>query len=177
MTERTKGVPAPAPIVPLDVARHDRVSFASGEPVLDEWLKKLAVQATRRDGARTYVVCDGARVVGYYSLCAFQLERETAPERAQFGALPIPAILLARLAVDRDWQGSGLGRRLVVHAASTSVAVADQVGARVLVVHALHQVAAAFYRRLGFTPFESQPLSLYMTMKDIRETLAAAGLR
>jgi ribosomal protein S18 acetylase RimI-like enzyme len=177
MTQPPNGVPALAPIEPLDVPKHDRGPFASGEPALDEWLKKLAGQATRRDGARTYVACDGARVVGYYSLCAFQLERESAPEQAQFGALPVPAILLARLAVDREWQGSGLGRRLVVHAAATAVAVADLVGARVLVVHALHEVAAGFYRRLGFAPFETRPLSLYLTMKDIRETLVAAGLR
>src|SRR5688500_8299712 len=95
---------------------HDRSAFDSGEPPLDRWLREHAGQSDRKDGARTYVVCDGSRVVGYYSLCTYSVEPDVAPKKVRIGGHQIPAILLARLAVDRSCQGRGLGRRLLMDA-------------------------------------------------------------
>jgi len=168
--------PAP-PIVPLDRARHERSEFRSGESSLDEWLQRFAGQVARQDGARTYVVTGGSRVIGYYSLGSFQVERAMSPQRTHLGRHPIPAILLARLAVDTSAPGSGLGSALLLDALRISALVADRIGARILVVHALHEAAAGFYLRHGFTRFESEPLSLYLLMQDVRATLIEAKLR
>jgi ribosomal protein S18 acetylase RimI-like enzyme len=164
-------------IEPLDLSAHDRTHFHCGEPTLDDWIRRFAGQAIRRDGARTYVACDGPRVMAYYSVCAFQVERDVAPPWVRIGGHPVPAILLARLAVDRSAQGLGLGSLLLLDALSLTASVAERVGARVLVVHALHDRAAAFYLRYGFARFDSQPLSLYLPMQDVRATLAAVGGR
>jgi GNAT superfamily N-acetyltransferase len=163
--------PSRLPIVPFDRKAHDRSHFLSGEPDLDDWLRRLAGQATRQDSARTYVACDGIRVVGYYSLCAFQLERGHAPARTRAGAHPIPAVLLARLAVDQSAQGEGLGAYLLLDALRISALVADRIGARVMVVHAAHERAAEFYLHHGFARFDTEPLTLYLLMQDVRATL------
>jgi GNAT superfamily N-acetyltransferase len=157
-------------IEPL-TARHDRTAFDSGEPALDAWLRDHAGQASRRDGARTYVAAEGARVVGYYSLCAFSVECADAPATIRAGRQPIPAILLARLAVDRAHQGRGLGSLLLLDALFVAAAVSERIGARVLALHALHEKAAGFYAAHGFRPFDSDPLTLYLPMRDVRRTL------
>ena len=167
----------PPRIVPLDRARHDWSEFRSGESLLDEWLQWFAGQAARQDGSRTYVVTDGSRVIGYYSLCSFQADRAVSPPRTHPGDHLIPAILLPRLAVDTSAQGSGLGSSLLLDALRMSALVADRLGARILVVHALHETAAGFYLRHGFTRLESDPLSLRLRMHDVRATLTHAKLR
>jgi predicted N-acetyltransferase YhbS len=164
------------PIEPLDPKIHDRSTFQSGEPSLDSWIRHLAGQAGRRDGARTYVACDGPRVVGYYSLCAFQVDRGSAPGRARAGRHEISAVLIARLAVDETHQGMGLGGYLLLGALRIAALVADRIGVRLVVVHALHEEAAGFYGHHGFTRFETAPLSMYVLMQDVRKTLATSGL-
>ena len=161
-------------VEPLNLSTHDRTQFRSGEPTLDDWVRRFAGQAARRDRARTYVVCDGPRVIGYYSVCAFQVERDVAPPRVRVGGHQLSAILLGRLAVDQNAQGVGLGRWLLFDALSLAASVAERIGARVVVVHAVHERAAAFYLRYGFVRFDSQRLSLYLPMQDVRATLAAA---
>jgi predicted N-acetyltransferase YhbS len=164
------------PIEPLDPKRHDRSAFQSGEPMLDSWLRRVAGQAGRRDGARTFVACAGRLVVGYYSLSAFQVDRSSAPDRGRTGRHEIPAVLLARLAVDETHQGRGLGAYLLLDALRTSALVAERIGVRLMVVHALNEQAAGFYMHHGFERFETQPLSLYLMMQDVRRTLAVSGL-
>ncbi|WP_308465626.1 GNAT family N-acetyltransferase [Rathayibacter soli] len=83
----------------------------------------------------------------------------------------MPAVLLGRLAVDRTAQGSGLGRLLVRDALLSTLAAADRVGVRLLIVHALHEKAAAFYTALGFKPSPTDPLHLYVLLDDIRASL------
>jgi predicted N-acetyltransferase YhbS len=167
-------VPGVPTIVPFDPSSHDRSAFDSGEPALDAWLRERAGQAQRKDTARTYVASDGGDVVGYYSLCAFALEPASAPAPIAQGRLPVPAVLLARLAVDVRWQGRGVGSALLLDALVVSAQVADVVGAHVMAVHALHDRAARFYVRHGFTPFDADPLTLYLPMKDIRRSLQEA---
>jgi GNAT superfamily N-acetyltransferase len=157
-------------IEPLD-ARHDRTAFDSGEPALDTWLRHHAGQSGRRDAARTYVAAEDARVVGYYSVCAFSVECADAPPALRAGRHPVPAVLVARLAVDRAHQGRGLGSLLLLDALFVAAAVSERIGARVAAVHALHDRAAAFYAAHGFRPFESDPLTLYLPLRDIRRTL------
>jgi GNAT superfamily N-acetyltransferase len=123
------------------------------------------------DSARVFVTTleDGEIVVGYYALTAAQIAPEDATARALKGqpqARPVPAVLLARLAVDREHQGAGLGRSLHQDVLLRCVEAADAIGARILLVRAKHDAAKAWYMQYGFEDSPTDPLHLLMLMKD-----------
>jgi GNAT superfamily N-acetyltransferase len=166
---------------PEPVGRHHRLDgFHCGEPALDEWLKRHALSAQASGSARVFVTTldDGETVVGYYALAAAQVAPEEATARALKGqprARPVPAILLARLAVDREHQGAGLGRSLLQDVLLRCVEAADAIGARVLLVHAKHEAAKAWYSQFDFEESPTDPLHLMMLMKDVRAFLERHG--
>ena len=135
-------------------AEHDLSAFNSGEPELDEWLRNTALTAAARGLSRTFVLVDDGqkRVLGYYSLLAHSIEREELTRKLGRG-LPagLPAVLLAKLAVDQSTQGTGAGGRLLAEALARIAHAAQDLGARFVVVDALHEKAAAFYEHYGFT--------------------------
>lgn len=116
-------------------------------------------------------------MVGYYALAAGSLEFENAPDRIKkgLGHYPIPVVLLARLAVRVDHQGKGLGKALLKDAMIRTATTAESIGVRALLVHAMHDRAAEFYRRFGFEPSPTDPQHLMSLMKDLRAYLHAAG--
>ncbi len=160
----------PRPIEPTD----STVSFDSGEASLDRYLADRALANHVSGFARCYVCIDSesGHVVGYYTLSAVAAEHAELPGRARRNAPnPVPAVLLGRLAVDRLAQGSGLGRLLVRDAILSTLAAADRIGVRLLIVHALHDEAAAFYAALGFKPSPTDPHHLYLLLSDARGSL------
>jgi GNAT superfamily N-acetyltransferase len=156
---------------------HDPSAFDCGKPSLDDWLKRYAFTNQQNDSARTYVASRGDKVVGYYSLTAGSVLRDASPARVAKGlaAHPIGVILLARLAVDRSEQGTGLGKVLLVDALTRAAAAADAIGARAILVHAIDDEAIAFYKRFGFEPSPLDPKQLMLLMKDLRATLKSLG--
>ena len=152
---------------------HDVASFACGSTNLDEYLVTRALGDGRAHKSRTYVALEGTRVVGYYSLAAAGVEPEhaTVRSRAGQGRQPIPAILIARLAVDESRQGRGLGEALLIDALRRCAAAAESIGARVVLVHAADARARSFYERYGFEASPAGPLTLMLLMKDVRATL------
>jgi len=133
----------------------------------------------RSGSARTYVVAEGQtqqRVVGYHALTAGSVEHRDAISRAAQGMPrhPIPVVVLARLAVDRSVQGRGLGAFLLRDAMVRTLAAAEQLGIRALLVHALNDAAARFYTRHGLLPAPTDSLHLMILVKDIRRALEAA---
>lgn len=160
------------PPAPLDGARHDVQDFRSGQPRLDTWLRASAGQAQRRDASRTYVVADdGERVIGYYTLVAGQVNVGEATHEVRRGMsrhFPIPVVLLARLAVDERRQGEGIGAGLLADALRRAVRAADEVGIRAVVVDAVDQRAAAFYRRFGFAALNDDGLTLMTSVAKLR---------
>jgi GNAT superfamily N-acetyltransferase len=159
---------------PEPLGKEHRVDdFDCGEPALDDWLKRHALGAQASDSARVFVTTleDGETVVGYYALAAAQVTPEDATSRALKGqprARPIPAVLLARLAVDREHQRAGLGRSLLQDVLLRCVDAAEAIGARVLLVHAKHEAAKAWYSQFDFEESPTDPLHLMMLMKDVR---------
>ena len=164
------------------LAKHHRFDdFRCGELALDDWLQRHARVAQASDSVRVFVVTleDGATAVGYYAVAAAQVAPEEATERALRGqprARPVPAILLARLAVDERHQGAGLGRSLLQDVLLRCVEAADVIGARVLLVHAKHDAAKAWYLQFGFEESPSDPLHLLMLLKDVRAFLERHGV-
>jgi len=161
-----------SPPEPLGEA-HDCGNFCSGEASLDDWLRRRA-RANQASGAsRTYVACAGKRVVAYYALASGAISVEQAPGRFRRNMPdPIPVAVLARLAVDREWHGRGLGRALFRDAASRVAQAADAIGIRGIVAHAISEQARNFYLALGFDPSPHQPMTLMVTLADVRAALS-----
>lgn len=150
--------------------KHDLGGFCCGQDDLDDWLLRHARHAEAAGSARTFVTCDDERVVGYYALTVGQVEPDEATERmlkGQPAKRPVPVLILARLAVDRDHQGAGVGRSLLQDALLRCAGVADEVGVRALAVHA-NEDASPFYDRFGFESSPTDPLHRILLMKDLR---------
>jgi GNAT superfamily N-acetyltransferase len=151
---------------------HHVDDFSSGEPSLDAWLKRRA-RANQASGAtRTFVVCEGNTVVGYYALASGAVSVEGVPGRFRRNMPdPVPVAIFARLAVDQAYQGRGLGRALFRDGARRVAQAADTIGIRGIVVHAISEAARTFYISLGFDPCPSEPMTLVATLADIRAAL------
>jgi GNAT superfamily N-acetyltransferase len=168
---------------PAPLGKHHRLDdFDCGEPALDEWLKRHARGAHASGSARVFVTTleDGETVVGYYALAAAQVAPDEATERALKGqprTRPVPAILLARLAVDQEHQHAGVGRSLLQDVMLRCLDAAGAIGARVLLVHAKHEAAKAWYMQYGFEESPTDPLHLLMLLKDVRAFLERHGIR
>jgi GNAT superfamily N-acetyltransferase len=149
--------------------------FNCGQPELDDWLKRFALVNQRAGMTTVFVTLSDSKVVGYYALATGGAERANAPDRVARGvpAHPIPVILLARLAVDSSAQKSGLGRALLRDALIRVEAAADEIGVRALLIHAKDDSARDFYMRCAeFEPSPTDPLHLFLLMKDLRKLLA-----
>lgn len=141
--------------------------FDSGEPALDDWLKKRSVQNELSGASRTWVVCAGRKVVGYYTLSAGAIAHAGAPGRIKRNMPdPIPAMILGRLAVDREFQGQGLGTALLRDAVLRVQAAAEIVGIRAILVHAVSESAKRFYEKYGFVESPVDPLTVMIPVAD-----------
>ena len=152
---------------------HDASRFDCGHESLNDWLKRYAVANQRNESTRTYVVHRNRSVAGYYSISAGTVSAEEAPSRVSKGLArhPIPVILLARLAVDQNEKGTGLGKALLKDPLARIAQAADIVGARAVLVHAIDDQARSFYQHFGFEPSPVHPLHLMLLMKDLRKAL------
>jgi ribosomal protein S18 acetylase RimI-like enzyme len=156
------------PIEPLG-EQHRLEAFDSGVDSLDEWLRRRATPNQTAGFSRTYVIATDDHVVAYHSVSSFTIWRSDATGRARRQSpSQVPAVLLARLAVDRQHQGRGLGAELLRHAMELTIAAADTIGIRLLVVNAIDEQAAAFYRRFGLESSPTNPLDLMITVNDLR---------
>ncbi|MDP1846844.1 MAG: GNAT family N-acetyltransferase [Solirubrobacteraceae bacterium] len=161
---------------PLDPRRHDRGAFNSGEPTLDEWLRRYAGQNRRHDTAATWVIATADdTVVAYASMAMTAIDRPAAPPEIAKGAPdPVPALLLGRLAVDREYAGMGIGTVLTAHVLATAVELNTKAACRSVVVTALNAAAHTWWEHLGFRPFDPDatgPADLYLLTTDIETTL------
>ena len=171
---RTNDFPLTAPIsqkpkVERLTRAHDRTSFESGATELDEWLRKYSWQNQRANHATTYVASQEGRVIGYYAITVAGIERSAAPESISKGApASVPCFLLARLAIDQEWQGNGLGWGLLRNAMRRSLTLLQSVAAAALLVHARDDAAREFYSyHAEFEQSPIEPLHLLLPMKKI----------
>lgn len=159
-------------------AGHDLGAFDCGKEPLNRFLQRFALVNQRANSTQTYVVCREAKIVaGYYSLAVGAVEHAAAPERVTkcMARQPVPVMLLARLAIDKSAQGHGLGRALLKNALLRTVQAADIAGIRALLVHAKDEVAKAWYEKFDFEPSPTDPLHLFLLMKDIKALVSAGA--
>lgn len=135
-------------------ATHETQQFCSGEESLDCWLRERAFANMEALASRTYVICpeNSSQVIGYYAICMGQIfSTEVMGSMRRNMPRQIPAVILGRLAIDKHWQGKGLGGALLQDAVQRSVRAAQEVSARLLIVHTLSLAAEMFYLHYGFT--------------------------
>ena len=171
--------PAAAPAPPKLTAperltpKHDLSAFDSGSQELDEWLRRQALRNEAKGGSRTYVVCHGDQVAGFYCLANGAVIHTDAPGKIKRNMPdPIPVMVLGRLAVARRFQGHGLGRALVRDAFLRTAAAAEIAGIRAILVHAKDEQARLWYDRFGFfLPSPTDSLTLLAPLQEVAAAL------
>ena len=159
-------IEALGPPQPL-AAEHDFSTFDCGEPALDDWLRRHAMPNQISRVSRSYVLVGEGRVIGYYTLAAGAIAVTEAPGRVRRNMPdPIPMAVLGRLAIDRGWQGRGLGHLLLRDAVLRTLQAAETIGIRGLLVHALSPAAKRFYESRGFRESPANPMTLMVTLAD-----------
>jgi GNAT superfamily N-acetyltransferase len=170
-SDRAGGITQLRPPERLTTA-HAIQDFDSGSPPLDDWLRRRALRNEAEGASRTYVLCRGEQVVAYYCLATGAILQAEAPGRVRRNMPnPIPVVVLGRLAVDRRFQGRGLGKALLRDATLRTLQAADIAGIRALLVHAKDERGQAFYARSGFLPSPLDPFTLMLPLKDARAAL------
>ena len=149
---------------------HALDAFDCGREELNRFLTRFALVNQQARAAQTYVAISGQSVVGYYSLSVGEVAFDDAPNRLRKGLArhSVPIMLLARLAVSVAWQGHGIGAGLLKDAMHRTLQAADIAGIRAFAVHAMDETARRFYEHFEFIPSPTDPLHLFLLIKDIR---------
>ncbi len=156
---------APQPLA----ATHLLGDFESGEPALDEWLKRRAMNNQLTGASRTFVVVDENRVRGFYAMAAGAVAHQVATSSVRRNMPdPVPVMVLGRLAVDSRAQGIKLGAAMLQDAVKRAITVSQNTGVRALLVHALHERAKQFYEHYGFQESPQHPMTLMLRLNSIK---------
>jgi GNAT superfamily N-acetyltransferase len=159
-------------------AGHDLSGFDSGEPVLDDWLRRRAAQNEVAGASRTYIVCAGEKVAGYYSLAVGAAAHAGSPGRIKRNMPdPIPVMVLGRLAVDKSFQGQGVGAGLLRDAVLRTVQASEIAGIRALLVHAISERAKRFYEAYGFISSPVDPMTVMIGLSEAEKILSSERRR
>jgi GNAT superfamily N-acetyltransferase len=151
---------------------HNLSDFDSGEPVLDDWLRRRALHNEMSGASRTYVACMGKTVVGYYTLAVGAVAHAEAPGRVRRNMPdPLPVMVLGRLAVDKSLQRRGIGKGLLRDAVLRTVQAAEIAGIRAILVHAISEPAKRFYEGCGFMASPIDPLTVVLTVAEAGKIL------
>jgi GNAT superfamily N-acetyltransferase len=148
-------------------AGDDLSDFNSGVAALDDWLRRRAAQNETAGASRTYVVRSGTKIAGYYSLAVGAIAHEKVPGRVKRNMPdPVPVMILGRLAVDKSYQGQGIGEGLLRDAVLRTMQAAEIAGIRALLVHAISADAKRFYERYGFITSPVDPMTVMITLSE-----------
>jgi GNAT superfamily N-acetyltransferase len=155
---------------------HDLSAFDSGSQQLDDWLRRRALRNEANGGSRTYVIRHGAQVAGFYCLANGAVMHAEAPGKIRRNTPdPIPVMVLGRLAVDRRFQGRGLGEGLLRDAILRTAQAAEIAGIRAILIHAKDERARHWYERLGvFMRSPTDPLTLLLPLQEAQAALGLA---
>jgi len=151
---------------------HERKTFNCGKPQLDEYLHRHARQNDEKNISKTFVaVNDENIVVGYYSLCTSSIEFEELPDeiRKQLPNYPVPAALIAKLAVDENLRGQGLGSKLLIDALQRIMSASREIGIKAVLVDAIDDEALTFYQHFEFIELPDQDLKLFLPIETIQQ--------
>ncbi len=169
MTAGTLSAPVPL------AEDHPLEMFDCGELGLNAWLKKRALRNNRSGASRTYVVCHGKAVVGYYCLSAGAIGHKEAPKTLRRNMPdPVPVLVLGRLAVHKDYHNRGIGSALLRDALLRALQASTIAGVAALLVHALSEPAKRFYLSHGFLESPVSPMTLCVMLATVENRLMKA---
>ena len=161
--------------IPLDKKKHDRKRFDCGVDPLNNYLRVMANQQAAKDNTRTFILEDDSKptyIIGYYTLTMTSLDLAALPDNLQKKHKNVHSSgLITRLAVDKRYSGQGFGEWLLIDSLKKLLIASDAVAFPLVVVDA-KEGAIDFYKKFGFTPFVDIPDKLYMSISDIRASLA-----
>ncbi len=154
--------------------KEDRGQFGCGNPELDRYFHTQISQDVKRQLATAFIAWHNTSetIVGYYTLSAAtvlfsDLDGDWRKRLPQYPSMP--AVLVGRLAVDRNFQGQGLGPMLLADAAARTIS--SDIGAHFLVVDAIDDVAGRFYHHLGFRYVPDDPRRLFIPLRTLENLL------
>ncbi len=167
----SKKIPLKSPI--LLESFHYVDDFDCSNAELNHYIQRFAYTNNQHGAARTFVTVQNKHVAGYYTLTIGAVGKEETPQRISKGLAkhPVPVVIIARLAVDKRFQGKGVGQALLKDALLRIVGAADEIGGRAVLVHAKNEEAKAFYVKFGFEPSPTDQFHLYLLIKDIKKTI------
>jgi GNAT superfamily N-acetyltransferase len=153
--------------------QHAVEDFDCGEEAFNRFLVRFALQNQQANSSQTYLGLSDDAVIGFYTLVVGEVSFDDAPERLKKGLArhPVPLMILARLAVSINWQGQGAGAGLLKDAMLRTTQAADIGGIRALATHAKNDNVRAFYERFGLIASPTDPLHLFVLIKDIQKIL------
>ena len=153
---------------------HRIEGFDCGREELNRYLLRYAWVNQQAGAAQTYLGLAEESVIGYHTLAVGQITHEEAPQRLTKGLArhPVPIMLLARLAVDQQWQGQGVGKALLKDAMQRTLRAADIAGIRAFAVHAKDEDARNFYLKFDFIPSPTDSMHLFVLLKDVRRIIS-----
>jgi GNAT superfamily N-acetyltransferase len=152
---------------------HDVSQFECGEPTLDTWLRRRALQNEESGASRTYVLCAGQEIAGYYALATGAIADAEATGRIRRNMPdPVPVIIIGRLAIASRFQGRGIGTALLRDAVLRIIQAAEIAGIRAILVHAISEQAKRFYEKHGFIPSPADPMTLMITVTEAARILS-----
>ena len=161
------GIKAPCPIS----GQHDASTFDCGHATLNDWLQRHAIKNERKGASRTFVVCKGNTIIGYYSLAVGAVTREEASSKVRRNMPePIPVMVLGRLAVNTQWQSKDIGVGMLKDAIMRTLIVAEQAGIRAILVHALSEEAKRFYIHSGFHESPINDMTLMIAIDEVKRS-------
>jgi GNAT superfamily N-acetyltransferase len=166
--------PSSKPFIEKLSVIHNVADFDCGRAELNQFLQKYAWQNQQANNAQTYVAIYEGVVIGYYSLTVGSVARAEAPPRVTKGQPkhPIPVMILARLAIDKQWQRKGIGKGLLKDALRRTAQAADIAGIRAFLVHAKDERVKAWYEQFDFESSPTDELHLFLLLKDVKKILA-----
>jgi GNAT superfamily N-acetyltransferase len=165
---RFKRLTAPSRLL----ATHDVEQFDCGVPALDDWLRRWALKNEENNASRTFVVCSGDIVIGYYRLANGAIAHIDAPKRMRRNMPdPIPIMVLGRLAVDQKYQNDGIGTELLRDAVLRVLQAAEIAGIKAILVDAISEEAKKFYISRGFLASPTEPMTLCLMLDVARRIL------
>jgi GNAT superfamily N-acetyltransferase len=154
-------------------ASHDVSQFVCGKPALDTWLRRRALQNEETGASRTYVLCAGNEIAGYYALATGAIAHAESAGRVKRNMPdPVPVIIIGRLAIASRFQGRGIGAALLRDAVLRTIQAAKIAGIRAILVHSNSEQAKRFYEKHGFIPSPADPMTLMNTVTEAARILA-----
>lgn len=152
--------------------KHNRNIFDCGRELLNNYLKNQAGQDIKRKLSACFVLAENQNIIGYYTLSNNSVPldhfHENIRRKLPKSYISIPVTLLGRLAIDKDHQGKGIGKILLVDALKRSYQTSKQIASFAVVTDPIDTEAENFYEKYGFIKLPDSG-KMFIAMKTLEE--------